>query len=188
MPPLEAGQPSDDIDRLVQTDAVSLFVERARQVKADFALTDNNSRAVVEVCQRLDGVPLAIELAAARVIALSPAELPRASTDDSRCSRVGAEERSSGTPRLRAAIDWSYELLDPAEQRLLARMSVFSGGCTLEAIEEICSGDPVAREDVLDLVTGFVARSLVVAEDSVLGTRYRLLETIRQYGEERLAG
>ena len=88
---------------------------------------------------------------------------------------------------LRAAIDWSYDLLDPAEQRLLARMSVFSGGCTLEAIEEICSGDPVERDDVMDLVAGLVARSLVIAEDSDIGTRYRLLETIRQYGEERLA-
>ena len=100
---------------------------------------------------------------------------------------MGAEARSSGTPRLRAAIDWSYDLLDSAEQRLLARLSVFSGGCTLEAIEEICSGDPVERDDVMDLVAGLVARSLVVAEDSDMGTRYRLLETIRQYGEERLA-
>ena len=148
LPPLEAGAAGDDIDRLVQTDAVSLFVERARQVKADFALTENNSRAVVEICQRLDGVPLAIELAAARVIALSPAELLRRL--DRRFQllaggRRGAVERHA---TLRAAIDWSYDLLDPAEQRLLARMAVFSGGCTLEAIEEICSGDPVDRDDV----------------------------------------
>ena len=98
--------------------------------------------------------------------------------------RRGAIERHA---TLRAAIDWSYDLLDSAEQRLLARLSVFSGGCTLEAIEEICSGDPVERDDVMDLVAGLVARSLVVAEDSDMGTRYRLLETIRQYGEERLA-
>ena len=98
--------------------------------------------------------------------------------------RRGAIERHA---TLRAAIDWSYDLLDAAEQRLLARLSVFSGGCTLEAIEEVCSGDPVERDDVMDLVAGLVARSLVVAEDSDIGTRYRLLETIRQYGEERLA-
>jgi len=110
--------------------------------------------AVVDVCQRLDGVPLAIELAAARVIALSPAELVR--RVDRRFQvlaggRRGAVERHA---TLRAAIDWSYELLSVTEQRLLARMVVFSGGCTLEAIEEICGGDPVEREAVVDLVTG----------------------------------
>jgi predicted ATPase len=98
--------------------------------------------------------------------------------------RRGAVERHA---TLRAAIDWSFDLLSGAEQRLLARIAVFSGGCTLGAIEEICSGDPVESEDVPDLVTSLVARSLVVAEDRGLGTRYRLLETIRQYAEERLA-
>jgi predicted ATPase/class 3 adenylate cyclase len=186
LPPLDSGTPEDGIEHLVTTDAVTLFVERARHVKADFAVTKNNAHAVVEACQRLDGVPLAIELAAARVIALSPAELARRL--DRRFQvlaggRRGAVERHA---TLRAAIDWSYDLLNPAEQRLLARMAVFSGGCTLEAIEEICSGDPVEPEEVMDLVTGLVARSLVVAEDSGFGTRYRLLETIRQYGEERL--
>ena len=186
LPPLATGEPNDDIERLLDTDAVNLFVERARQVKADFRLTSDNAAAVVEVCRRLDGVPLAIELAAARVIALSPAELARRL--DRRFQvlaggRRGAVERHA---TLRAAIDWSYELLSEAEQRLLARMAVFSGGCTLEAVEAICSGDPVARDAVLDLVTGLVARSLVVAEDHGSGTRYRVLETIRQYGEERL--
>jgi len=187
LPPLEVGQPGEDIERLIRADAISLFVERARQVKADFILSDNNSRAVVDICQRLDGVPLAIELAAARVMALSPAELLRRLD---RRFQVLAGGRRSAIGRhatLRAAIDWSYDLLDPAEQRLLARMSVFSGGCTLEAIEDICGGDPVERDDVMNLVAGLVARSLVVAEDSDIGTRYRLLETIRQYGEERLA-
>jgi predicted ATPase len=135
LPPLEAGEPEEDIERLVRTDAVNLFVERARHVKADFALTPSNSPAVVEVCQRLDGVPLAIELAAARVIALSPAELLRRL--DRRFQvlaggRRGAVERHA---TLRAAIDWSYELLGAAEQRLLARLAVFSGRATLEAIE-----------------------------------------------------
>jgi predicted ATPase/class 3 adenylate cyclase len=187
LPPLHIGGPDDDLARLVATDAVRLFVERGKQVKADFALTESNSPAVVEICRRLDGVPLAIELAAARVIALSPAEL--AQRLDHRFKvlaggRRGAVERHA---TLRAAIDWSYELLDSTEQRLLARIAVFSGGCTLDGIEEVCSGDPVEREDVIDVITGLVARSLVVAEDSTLGTRFRLLETIRQYGEERLA-
>ncbi len=140
-----------------------------------------------KICQRLDGVPLAIELAAARVIALNPTELARRL--DRRFQvlaggRRGAVERHA---TLRAAIDWSFELLSPAEQRVLGRISVFSGGCTLDAIEEVCSGDPVEREDVIDLVTGLVARSLVIAEDNAFGSRFRLLETIRQYGEEKLA-
>jgi predicted ATPase/class 3 adenylate cyclase len=187
LPPLETGQPGEDIERLIYADAVSLFVERARQVKADFALTDNNSRAVVNICQRLDGVPLAIELAAARVMALSPAELLRRLDRRFQVLSGGRRSAIERHATLRAAIDWSYDLLDTAEQRLLARMSMFSGGCTLEAIEEICSGDPVERDDVMDLVAALVARSLVIAEDSDIGTRYRLLETIRQYGEERLA-
>jgi predicted ATPase/class 3 adenylate cyclase len=187
LPPLEAGEPGEELERLLRTDAVSLFIERARRVKADFALTQDNAGSVVEACQRLDGVPLAIELAAARVIALSPAELVRRL--DRRFQvlaggRRGAVERHA---TLRAAIDWSYELLGAAEQRLLARLAVFSGGATLEAIEEVCTGDPVEYEAAMDLVTGLVARSLVIAEDHRLGTRYRLLETIRQYGEERLA-
>jgi predicted ATPase len=185
---METGEPGEDLDRLVKTDAVSLFVERAQLVKADFMLTQNNAHAVVEICQRLDGVPLAIELAAARVIALSPAEIARRLDHRFQVlagGRRGAVERHA---TLRAAIDWSYELLNAAEQRLLARVAVFAGSCTLEAIEEICSGDPVEVEAVMDLVTSLVARSLVIAEDGDLGTRYRLLETIRQYGEERLAG
>ena len=187
LPPLAAGEPGDDIDSLVHTDAVNLFVERARRVKADFALTDSNARAVVEICQRLDGVPLAIELAAARVIALSPADL--LSRLDRRFELLAGGRRGAvgRHATLRAAIDWSYDLLDPAEQRLLARLSVFSGGCTLEAIEEVCSGDPVDRSAALDLVTSLVSRSLVIVEDHATGTRYRLLETIRQYSEERLS-
>lgn len=188
LPPLAVGDPDADVDSLLQTDAIGLFVERARQVKADFTLTPKNARSVAETCQRLDGVALAIELAAARVIAMSPAEL--VTRLDRRFhvlagARRGAVERHA---TLRAAIDWSYDLLNDAEQRLLARLSVFSGGCTLEAIEEVCNGDPVEREDIMDIVAGLVARSLVVAEDGDQGTRYRLLETIRQYGEERITG
>jgi predicted ATPase len=187
LPPLQAGEPGEDVERLVRTDAANLFLERARNVKADFEITPKNAAAVVEICQRLDGVPLAIELAAARVIALNPHELARRL--DRRFQvlsggRRGAVDRHS---TLRAAIDWSYDLLDAAGQRLLARLAVFSGGCTLEAIEEVCSGDPVERDAVMDLVAGLVARSLMAAEDSGQGTRYRLLETIRQYGEARLA-
>jgi hypothetical protein len=164
-----------------------LFVERARNIKADFGLSDSNVEAVVEICRRLDGVPLAIELAAARVIALNPAELLRRLDHRFKVLAGGRRGAVGRHATLRAAIDWSYELLKPDEQRLLARMAVFSGGCTLEAIEAVCSDDAVDPESVLDLITNLVARSLVIAEDHGVGTRYRLLETIRQYGEERLA-
>jgi predicted ATPase len=157
-----------------------LFVERARNIKADFALTDGNVHAVVEICRRLDGVPLAIELAAARVIALSPAELLRRLDRRFQVLAGGRRGAVGRHATLRAAIDWSSELLQPDEQRLLARMAVFSGGCTLEAVEEVCSGEPVDRESVLDLIANLVSRSLVIAEDHGVGTRYRLLETIRQ--------
>ncbi|OBF95900.1 hypothetical protein A5790_06690 [Mycobacterium sp. 852002-51152_SCH6134967] len=187
LPPMNAGATGDALETLLTTDAVKLFAERARAVNADFALTDRNARAVVEICQRLDGVPLAVELAAARVIALSPAEL--AQRLDRRFQvlaggRRGAVERHA---TLRAAIDWSFELLNSNEQRLLGRLAIFSAGCTLDAIEKVCSDALLHTEDVLDLVTTLVARSLVVAEDSTSGTRFRMLETIRQYGEEKLA-
>jgi predicted ATPase/class 3 adenylate cyclase len=187
LPPLTVAQLDEDIDRLLESDAVNLFVQRAQQVKAGFSLNPGNAGSVVEVCSRLDGVPLAIELAAARVIAMSPIEL--VARLDRRFqvlagARRGAVERHA---TLRAAIDWSYDLLSEAEQRLLARMAVFSGGCTLDAIEEVCSGDTVDTEAIMDLVAGLVARSLVVAEETADGTRYRMLETIRQYSEEHLA-
>ncbi|HEX7425602.1 MAG TPA: NB-ARC domain-containing protein, partial [Mycobacterium sp.] len=186
LPPLTVAEPGEDVERLLQADAINLFLQRAQQVKADFSLNPDNAASVVEVCRRLDGVPLAIELAAARVIAMSPIEL--VARLDRRFqvlagARRGAVERHA---TLRAAIDWSYDLLTEAEQRLLARMSVFSGGCTLDAIEDVCGGDPVDTGLIMDLVAGLVARSLVVAEDGAHGTRYRMLETIRQYAEERL--
>jgi predicted ATPase len=187
LPPLAVGDPDADMESLLQTDAISLFIERARHVKADFTVTPDNARAIAEVCRRLDGVALAIELAAARVIVMSPAEL--ATRLDRRFqvlagARRGAVERHT---TLRAAIDWSYDLLSEPEQRLLARLAVFSGGCTLDAIERICGGNGVERENVVEVVASLVARSLLVAESHVEGTRYRLLETIRQYSEERLA-
>ena len=139
-----------------------------------------------QVCRRLDGVPLAIELAAARVPAMTPAEL--AERLDRRFQvlaggRRGAVERHQ---TLRAAIDWSYELLSESEQRLLTRLSVFAGGCTLDAAEAVCGGDGIDRDLVFESLARLVAGSLVVAEDHGSQTRYRLLETIRQYGEERL--
>src|SRR5262249_52322433 len=143
--------------------------------------------SVVQVCRRLDGIPLAIELAAARVHVMSPAEL--ATALDHRFevlagARRGAVKRQQ---TLRATIDWSYDLLEEPQRRLLARISVFAGGCTREAAEEVCEGTPIAPRSVFGLLTELVERSLVVAEHDGPDTRYRLLETIREYAEERLA-
>jgi len=186
VPSLAAPAADADPEAVADADAVRLFAERARAVNADFAVTADNATAVAAVCRRLDGVPLAIELAAARIPAMNPAELARRL--DRRFEvlaggKRGAVERHQ---TLRAAIDWSYELLSEAQRRLLARLTAFAGGCTLEAAEAVCAGDPVAAPAVWELIAGLVAQSLVVAEDHGLDTRYRLLETIRQYGEERL--
>jgi predicted ATPase/class 3 adenylate cyclase len=173
-------------DEVAASDAVQLFTERAQAVKSDFAVTPQNAPAVAQICRRLDGMPLAIELAAARIPALNPVELARRL--DRRFEflaggRRGAVERHQ---TLRAAIDWSYDLLEEPARRVLARLAVFAGGCTLDASETVCSGEPVRRTAVWELMAGLVAQSLVIAEDRGPETRYRLLETIRQYGEERL--
>jgi predicted ATPase/class 3 adenylate cyclase len=179
-----AGASLDDV---VRADAVRLFVDRAQAVKDDFVLSNTNAAAVIQVCERLDGVPLAIELAAARVTAMNPAELARRLDRRFEVLAGGRRRAVERHQTLRAAIDWSYDLLSEPERRLLARLAVFAGGCTLEAAEAVCSDDPIAAHEVFELLASLVARSLVVADDTGPETRYRLLETIRQYGEERLA-
>jgi predicted ATPase/class 3 adenylate cyclase len=187
VPSLAAPPPDAPIDELAGADAVQLFIERAGAVDADFALDAQNAPAVASVCRRLDGVPLAIELAAARVTAMSPAEL--ASGLDRRFEMLAGGRRRAVQRHqtLRAAIDWSYELLSAPEQRLLARLAVFAGGATRDAIEAVCAGEPIEPREVFELLIGLVDRSLVVAQRDAPTTRYRLLETIREYGEERLA-
>jgi len=166
---------------------VRLFVERARAVDPDFALSDANVGSVVEVCRRLDGVPLAIELAAARVSAMTLTELA-AGLDRRFATLAGGRRRAVQRHQtLRAAIDWSYELLTDTERRLLARMAVFAGGCTRSAAEHVCAGPPLSAGQVFDALASLVAKSLVVAHREGAEARYRLLETIREYGEERLA-
>ena len=142
-----------------------LFVERARAVKADFVLDAANAEAVAQVCRRLDGVPLAIELAAARVAAMNPGELARRLDRRFRLLAGGERGAIERHQTLRATIDWSYDLLSRAEQRLLDRLWVFAGGCTLDAAEAVCAGDPIDADDVFELVADLVARSLVVADD-----------------------
>ncbi len=187
VPSLGAPSGASDVDAVAASDAVQLFVERATAAKSDFELTEQNAPAVAQVCRRLDGMPLAIELAAARVPAMSPSTLLSRLDQRFRVltgGRRGAVERHQ---TLRAAIDWSYELCTPEEQLLLARVTVFSGGCTLDAVEAVCSGGVIGTDAVFELLASLVARSLVIADDTEVGdTRYRLTETIRQYGEERL--
>jgi predicted ATPase/class 3 adenylate cyclase len=188
VPSLGVPEAGMDVAALGECEAVRLFVDRAQAVKADFAVDAANADAVAQVCERLDGVPLAIELAAARIPAMNPAELARRLDRRFRLLTGGDRVAIERHQTLRATIDWSYDLLDADQQRLLARLAVFSGGCTLEATEAVCGGDPIDTDDVFDLLAGLVSRSLVVADDTGPDTRYRLLETIRQYGEERLAG
>ena len=174
------------VDAITRSDAVRLFAERARAVRAGFDIDAGNAAAVAQVCRRLDGVPLAIELAAARIGMLTPAEL--AERLDQRFRVLTGIERGAVERHqtLRAAIDWSYDLLTEPERRVLERLSVFAGGFTLAAAEAVAAGPDVDTFDVFELLAALVARSLVVADREGTGTRYRLLETIRQYAQERL--
>ena len=167
--------------------SIELFHERARHAKSSFALDERNAFSVAQICRRLDGIPLAIELAAARIKVLSVDEI--AARLDDRFSLLTAGSRTA-IPRhqtLRATIDWSYELLTEPERILLRRLAVFAGGFTLEALEAVCSQGMLPR-DILDLLGRLVDKSLVVVDDAskTSETRYRLLETIRQYALEKL--
>jgi predicted ATPase/class 3 adenylate cyclase/Tfp pilus assembly protein PilF len=171
---------------LSQYEAVCLFFERAQFHKPDFAVTDKNAPALASVCFHLDGIPLAIELAAARVRSLSVAEIN--SRLDSRFRLLTGGDRMA-LPRhqtLRATIDWSYDLLTEQERLLLSRQTVFVGGWTLSAAESVCGGEGIAVWELLDLLTSLVDKSLVVYEEREGEGRYTLLETVRQYAGERL--
>jgi predicted ATPase/class 3 adenylate cyclase len=174
------------LDAVRSCEAVRLFSDRARAVKADFVVDSSNAEAVAQVCRRLDGIPLAIELAASRTTALSAGELARRLDDRFRV--LGGAQRAmvERHQTLRAAIDWSYELLGQQEQALFERVSVFSGGFTLDAAEVVTSGEGIAAGDVLELLASLVARSLVVASTSPTETRFAMYETIRQYAQEQL--
>jgi predicted ATPase len=188
VPSLAAPATEDaDVSTVAECEAVRLFVERAGWVDPDFALMESNAQAVAQVCRRLDGLPLAIELAAARIGAMTSAELARGLHHRFDTLAGGRRRAVQRHQTLRAAIDWSYQLCSEAEQRLLARLAVFAGGCSREAAEQVCGGDPLAPGRVFELLAGLVAKSLVVAQRDGPTTRYRLLETIREYGEDRLA-
>jgi predicted ATPase/tetratricopeptide (TPR) repeat protein len=183
---LEVPDDATSVELIAVCDAVALFVDRARAVKANFALDDSNAPAVAQICRRLDGIALAIELAAARVAMLTPSEIARRLDQRFRLLAGGQRSTVERHQTLRATVDWSYELLGEAEQVLLDRLSVFAGGFTLEAAEAVTAAGVVEASDVFDLVATLVARSLVVADTEGIDARYRLLETIRQYAQEHL--
>jgi predicted ATPase/DNA-binding CsgD family transcriptional regulator len=175
-------------DELMRYDAVRLFVERARAISPDFRLTLGNAVPIGEICCRLDGLPLALELASARVQVLTVHEIAARLNDRfallTSAQHKGLEHRHH---TLRAAIDWSYDLLQAREQALLRHMAVFEAGCTLDILEALCSGDVPSGESILDLISSLVKKSLVVAETSGrTQVRCRLLETIREYLMEKL--
>jgi predicted ATPase/DNA-binding CsgD family transcriptional regulator len=169
------------------SDAVDLFVERARTARPGFQPTEANAGAVESICTELDGLPLAIELAAARVGMLSVQEIAAGLTDRFRLLTRGPRTATERQQTLHGSMDWSHDLLSAAEQVLLRRLSVFAGEFSLDAVERVCAGDGVERGRVLDLLAALVDQSLVIAEEGDRGVRYRLLETVRQYGLERLA-
>jgi predicted ATPase len=183
VPPL--GLPADDTSG-PEADAVRLFVERAASSVPNFALTSANQAAVTDICRRLDGLPLAIELAAARVRLLAPDEIAARLDDRFKLLTGGIRTAPARQHTLEGAVKWSYELLSPAEQHLFEEVSVFADGFSLAAAEAVGSVAGIAN--VLDLLGRLVDRSLVVVEPPRSGreTRYRLLETLRAFGWQRL--
>ncbi len=182
-----AGEVSWRVPSLsLANEAIELFTDRARRARADFVVTDENAATVAEICRRLDGVPLAIELAAARVRALSLAEILDSLHDRFRLLTGGSRTAVRRQQTLRASVDWSHALLTEPERVLFRRLAAFMGGFDLDAAQNVCGTGDVERYQVLDQLTLLVDKSLVVADDSGGRTRYRLLETVRQYALEKL--
>jgi non-specific serine/threonine protein kinase len=171
------------VDLLMQYEGIRLFVERATAVNPGFTPNDKMAVAIAQVCRRLDGIPLAIELAAARIKTMSITEISERLDDRFQLLTVGNRTVQSRHQTLRATVDWSYDLLSVDERLLFCRLSVFSGGWTLDAAESVCSGDGIERSAILNLLARLVDKSLVIITDS---QRYGMLETMRRYGNEKL--
>jgi predicted ATPase/class 3 adenylate cyclase len=176
------------IDQLAQYEAVRLFIDRVLLVQPHFIVTNENAPAITKICQRLDGIPLALELAAARLRTLSVEQIATRLDDSFRLLTGGTRTALPRQQTLRALIDWSYNLLSEPEKILFRRLAVFAGGWTLEAAEAVCAGEGIEAGDVLDLLDHLVDKSLVISVQDGPETRYRRLETIRQYAREKLAG
>ncbi len=185
--PLPVPARGDGIEALSRSTAVRLFVDRARLHKPGFALTEREASGVAELVARLEGIPLALELAAARIRALSVADINARLKDRYKLLTGGSRVLQERQQTLRALVDWSYELLEPQEQTVLDRLGVFVGGFDLAAAEAVCGGEPLDSEDVLDLLGSLIEKSLVMLEEREDGARYLMLETIREYAREKLA-
>jgi predicted ATPase/DNA-binding SARP family transcriptional activator/Tfp pilus assembly protein PilF len=187
---LPTTQSETPIDSLIQYEAIRLFLERASTAKSDFTLSESNSLFVEQVCWRLDGMPLAIELAAARIKMMSVEEIARRLDDRFDFLTAGSRTALPRHQTLRAAIDWSHNLLTEQEQILFRRLAVFAGGFTLDAAEVVCGAGVLNRSEIIDLLGRLVDKSLVVVDGKpeLNETRYHLLETIGQYARERLDG
>ena len=172
------------MDQLEKVDSIRLFVERAATAKPGFALTKDNASFLAQICYRLDGIPLAMELAASRVKVLSPEQIAARLDDRFRLLTGGSRTALPRQQTLRAMIDWSYSLLSEQEKTLFRRLAVFVGGWTLEAAESVCADveqDGSLPHDILDLLARLVDKSLIVIEEVIGEIRYHRFETIRQY-------
>lgn len=184
VPDPDAGSASS----VAAADAARLFEVRARQVATDFRISDDNARAVAEICRHLDGIPLAIELAAARIRVLAPNQIAAGLSDRFGLLTGGRRGAPARQRTLEASLDWSDDLLDDAQRLALARLSVFAGSFELDAAEAVMAGEGIDQGDVLDLVAGLVEQSLLQVVQRQGSARYRLLESIRVYARQRLSG
>jgi len=189
VPSLRIPEPDAGLspDHLGQYEAMRLFLDRAASTAPRFALTPANAPSVVQICQRLDGIPLALELAAARLRMLSVEQLAARLDDAFRLLTGGSRTALPRHQTLQALIDWSYDLLPPSEQTLLRRVAVFAGGWTLEAAESVCAGDGLEQASVADLLGRLIDKSLVLVSETAGVARYQLMETVRQYAQAKLA-
>ena len=188
VPPLPVPEATvlHDVEAVSGYDAVRLFLSRARAARRDFHISDANVAGVARICRRLDGIPLALELAAARTRGLSPDELAERLDDRFRLLTAGTTTGPARHQTLRAAVDWTYEALSEAERLVFNRLSVFAGTFSLEGVEEVCGAAPVADSAVVGVLLALVDKSLVLADNQPPRTRYRMLETLRHYADERL--
>ncbi|MEU4225921.1 LuxR family transcriptional regulator [Nonomuraea sp. NPDC026600] len=186
VPSLSVPDPGHPLRRIARHDSVRLFVERAASVSPGFSLDTRNAACVARLARRLEGIPLAIELAAVQLRALPLEQLTRELDERFEVLSAGSPAASPRHQTLRATMDWSFRLCSPAEQRLWARLSMFPGGVDLDTAEAVCSGAGIAPAEVIDLVAGLVDKSVLVGERRESGLRYRMLESIRAYGSEQL--
>src|SRR5208283_5203317 len=185
--PLAVPDRKAGAEALLRSEAVQLFVERARLQKPGFSVTEREAPAVAELCARLDGIPLALELAAARLRSMSVIDINARLHNRFKLLTGGSRTALERQQTLHALVNWSYDLLQESEQIVLDRLSVFAGGFDLEAAEAVCGADPIAPEDVLELVSSLVEKSLVMVAQEIDGSRYGLLETIREFARAHLS-